>query len=164
MVVALMASGSSAGAVTNLNAQDPTSKTAASNAAMGGHMGLAGYLLEVALTCHLESLTLEESELSKGSADLEAEMIVNNVSKRSLVESEDHLELKDALGAVRNAAQAVVLIHSAFHVHSFRKRQFSEAGNVDKYGITPNDIKEILATSKLAFFNLCNHNTTTLSI
>ncbi|KAL0421576.1 UNVERIFIED_CONTAM: Calmodulin-binding transcription activator 4 [Sesamum latifolium] len=60
MVAALIASGASAGAVTDPNSQDPNGKTPASIAASCGHRGLAGYLSEIALTSHLSSLTLEE--------------------------------------------------------------------------------------------------------
>ncbi|XP_061370864.1 calmodulin-binding transcription activator 1-like [Gastrolobium bilobum] len=46
MVASLIASGASAGAVTDQSAQDPIDKTAASIAANSGHKGLAGYLSE----------------------------------------------------------------------------------------------------------------------
>ena len=65
MVAALLASGASAGAVTDPNSKDPIGKSPASIAASSGHKGLAGYLSEVALTSHLSSLTIKESELSK---------------------------------------------------------------------------------------------------
>ncbi|KAA8528958.1 hypothetical protein F0562_033554 [Nyssa sinensis] len=168
MVAALIASGASAGAVTDPNSQDLTGKTAAFIAATSGHKGLAGYLSEVALTSHLSSLTLEESELSKGSADVEAEITVDNISKWSLDTSEDQQSLKDTLAAVRNATQAAARIQSAFRAHSFRKRQQKEAAaaaaSVDEYGIVSNDIQEISAASKLAFRNVREHNTAALSI
>lgn len=122
MVAELIASGASAGAVTDPNSQDPRGKTPASIAATNGHKGLAGYLSEVALTSHLSSLTMEESELSKGSAEVEAEITVNSISKGSLASSEDQISLKDTLAAVRNAAQAAARIQSAFRAHSFRKQ------------------------------------------
>ncbi|XP_057949607.1 calmodulin-binding transcription activator 4 isoform X2 [Malania oleifera] len=168
MVAALIASGASAGAVTDPNSLDPTGRTPASIAAASGHKGLAGYLSEVELTSHLSSLTLGESELSKGSADVEAEMTVNSISKGSLTTSEDQLSLKDTLAAVRNATQAAARIQSAFRAHSFRKRQQMEAStavvNLDEYVITSNDIQGISAASKLAFRKLRDHNTAALSI
>ncbi|KAI4343405.1 hypothetical protein L6164_010757 [Bauhinia variegata] len=127
MVASLIASGASAGAVTDPSAQDPAGKTAASIAASSGHKGLAGYLSEVALTSHLSSLTLEESELSKGSAELQAELTVSSVSKENLTVNEDQLSLKDTLAAVRNAAQAAARILAAFRAHSFRKRRERES-------------------------------------
>lgn len=137
MVAALIASGASAGAVTDPNSQDLIGKTAASIAASYGHRGLAGYLSEVALTSHLSSLTLEESELSKGSAALEAERTVNSISN----EIEDEDSLRQTLAAVRNATQAAARIQSAFRAHSFRKRQQWEAsGFGDELGLLENDI------------------------
>lgn len=164
MVAALIASGASAGAVTDPNSQDPRGKTAASIAATNGHKGLAGYLSEVALTSHLSSLTLEESELSKGSAEVEAEITVNSISKGSLASSEDQISLKDTLAAVRNAAQAAARIQSAFRAHSFRRRlqrQTSSATSIDDYGINSDDIS---ALSRLAFRNPRVYNLAALSI
>ncbi|GMI83465.1 hypothetical protein like AT1G67310 [Hibiscus trionum] len=157
MVAALIASGASAGAVTDPTSQDPSGKTAASIAASSGHKGLAGYLSEVALTSHLSSLTMEESELSKDSAAVQAEMAVNSVSNGSLATGEDHLSLKDTLAAVRNAAQAAARIQNAFRAHSFRKRQQIEdavtAASVGEYGISLGEIQNLSTMSKLAFRN-----------
>ncbi|KAJ4884038.1 Calmodulin-binding transcription activator 4 [Raphanus sativus] len=158
MVAALIASGASAGAVTDPTAQDPAGKTAASIAASNGHKGLAGYLSEVALTNHLSSLTLEETEKSKETAQLQAEMTLNSISKRS------PYSLKDTLAAVRNAAQAAARIQAAFRAHSFRKRQQREAAAYFReYGIYA-DIKGISAMSKLAFGNVKNYHSAALSI
>ncbi|KAM7487124.1 hypothetical protein LguiB_024608 [Lonicera macranthoides] len=161
MVAALIASGASAWAVTDPNSQDPTGKTPASIAATWGHKGLAGYLSEVALTSHLSSLKLEESELSKSSADIEAEKTVNSISNTSsLVTNEDQVSLKDTLAAVRNAAQAASRIQSAFRAHSFRRRQQREASAAadgDEYSILSNDVQGLSAASKLAFRNARDH-------
>ncbi|XP_039012454.1 calmodulin-binding transcription activator 4-like isoform X2 [Hibiscus syriacus] len=168
MVAALIASGASAGAVTDPTSQDPSGKTAATIAASSGHKGLAGYLSEVALTSHLSSLTMEESELSKGSAAIQAEMAVNIVSNGNLATVEDRLSLKDTLAAVRNAAQAAARIQNAFRAHSFRKRQQKEdaatADSVDEYGITLGEIQNLSTMSKLAFRNTRDHNSAALSI
>lgn len=94
MVAALIASGASAGAVTDPSSQEPDGKSAASIADIHGHKGLAGYLSEVALTSHLSSLTFEESELPKGSAEVEAEMTVNCISNGNLSSAEDYIPLK----------------------------------------------------------------------
>ncbi|KAI3467723.1 hypothetical protein Pfo_024386 [Paulownia fortunei] len=170
MVAALIASGASAGAVTDPNSKDPTGKTPASIAATCGHRGLAGYLSEVALTSHLSSLTLEESELSKGSAALEAERTLNSLSRASSSKNEDQDSLKDTLAAVRNAAQAAARIQSAFRAHSFRKRRKREAAvsiagaSGDEYSILSNDIQGLSAASKLAFRNARDYNSAALSI
>ncbi|KAM2656404.1 hypothetical protein EV1_011912 [Malus domestica] len=165
MVAVLVASGASAGAVTDPSSQDPVGKTAASIAAINGHKGLAGYLSELSLTSHLSSLTLEESEFSKGSAEVEAEITVNSISNRSLEGSEDQVSLKNTLAAVRNAAMAAARIQSAFRAHSFRKRQQKEAGvSIDDYGISSADIPGLSACSKLSFRNLRDYDSAAVSI
>uniref|UniRef100_A0A7C9ALR5 CG-1 domain-containing protein n=1 Tax=Opuntia streptacantha TaxID=393608 RepID=A0A7C9ALR5_OPUST len=170
MVAALIASGASAVAVTDPNSQDPVGRTPAHIAAAYGHKGLAGYLSEVALTSHLSSLTLEESELPKGSADVEAELAVDRISKDNVNSSEGQLPLKQSLAAVRNAAQAAARIQAAFRAHSFRKRQQREAetsaafAGVDEYGFTANDIWSLSAASKLSFRKYHEHNKAALSI
>lgn len=164
MVAALIASGASAVAVTDPNSQDHVGKTPASIAATCGHRGLAGYLSEVALTTHLSSLTLKESELSKGSAALEAERTVNSISNDTF---EDQDSLRHTLAAVRNATQAAARIQSAFRAHSFRKRQHREAiasASGDEYSLLENDIQGLSAASKLAFRNARDYNLAALSI
>lgn len=166
MVAALVALGASAVALTDPSTHDPTGRNAAYIAAASGHKGLAGYLSELALTSHLSSLNLEESELSKGSADVEAELNINNLSEDNINSTDqDQLSLKHTLAAVRNAAQAAARIQAAFRAHSFKKRQHrpsSEvAADVDEYGFTINDIQGL---SKLAFHNLHDHQKAALSI
>lgn len=164
MVAVLIASGASAGAVTDPNSQDPNGKTPASIAANCGHTGLAGYLSELALTSHLSSLVVEESELSKGSAAVEAERTVYSFSK-AISTNEDCV-----FAAVRNAAQAAARIQSAFRAHSFRRRQQKESEVVlagdsgDEYGIFANDIHGLSAAAKLKFGSARDHNTAALSI
>ncbi|WCJ38782.1 Calmodulin-binding transcription activator 4 [Euphorbia peplus] len=168
MVAALLACGASAGAVTDPTPHDPVGRSPAFIAASSGHKGLAGYLSEKALTSHLSSLTLEESELSKGSAAVEAERTVNNISKGKFDVNADQDSLKDTLAAVRNAAQAAARIQSAFRAHSFRKRQQKGTPgsdfSIDEYGISAGDIHELSAMSKLAFRNVPDHNLAALSI
>jgi len=163
MVAALIASGASAGAVTDPSSQDPRGKTPASIAATSGHKGLAGYLSEVAVTSHLSSLTLEESELSKGSAEVEAEITVNSISIGSLTAIGDQVSLQHTLAAVRNTAQAAARIQSAFRAHSFRKRQQREAASTSMggYGINSDAIS---AMSKFAFRKPRDYNSAALSI
>ncbi|KAI3698548.1 hypothetical protein L2E82_42179 [Cichorium intybus] len=158
MVAELLACGAFAGAITDPSKQDPTGKTPASIASACGHKGLAGYLSEMALTGHLSSLKLQETELSRSSADVEAERTVNNI-----VVNDDHVCLKDTLSAVRNATQAAARIQSAFRAHSFRRRQQREYGSEDEYGILESDIEGLSKGSKLAFRNV-NDNHAALSI
>ncbi|XP_071690880.1 calmodulin-binding transcription activator 4-like isoform X2 [Rutidosis leptorrhynchoides] len=160
MVAELLASGASAGAVTDPSQQDPTGQTPASIAATCGHKGLAGYLSEVSLTSHPSS-QLQQTELSRTSADIESERAaVDSISKLSLVSNED-LSLKDTLAAVRNVTQAAARIQSAFRAHSFRKRRQKESdayGSGDEYGILLSDIEGLSAASKLTFRNGNDHN------
>ncbi|XP_019701962.1 calmodulin-binding transcription activator 4 isoform X2 [Elaeis guineensis] len=152
MVAELLAAGASAGAVTDPTPQDPVGKTPGFIASAKGHKGLAGYLSEVALTSHLSSLTMEENEISKGSAELEAERAVESISQRSVQihvgGAEDELSLKDSLAAVRNAAQAAARIQAAFRAHSFRKRQQKAALSQDDYGMTQEEIQGLSAAAK----------------
>ncbi|XP_050205101.2 calmodulin-binding transcription activator 4 isoform X2 [Mercurialis annua] len=168
MVAALLASGASAGAVTDPTAQDPIGKTPASIAANNGHKGLAGYLSELALTSHLSSLVLEESELSKGSAQIEAEKTLDSITTGSFDANDDQVSLKNTLAAVRNAAQAAARIQAAFRAHSFTKRQQKEAASsvniIDEYGINVGDVRDLSAVSKLAFRNTRDYNSAALSI
>ncbi|KAJ4835921.1 hypothetical protein Tsubulata_026522 [Turnera subulata] len=168
MVAALLASGASPGAVTDPSPQDPIGKTPAFIAETSGHKGLAGYLSEVALTSHLSSLTLKESELSKGTAEVEADRTVDNISTGIFASSEEQVSLKDTLAAVRNAAQAAARIQAAFRAHSFRKRQQKEViasdAKVDEYGISSGDIQALSEFSKLAFRNAHEYNSAALSI
>ncbi|CAA7404679.1 unnamed protein product [Spirodela intermedia] len=151
MVAALLAAGASTVAVTDPTTQDPAGKTPASIAADSGHKGLAGYLSEVRLTSHLSSLTVEECDISKGTAKLLAEKAVESISERSIVvhpdATEDQLSLKDSLAAVRNAAQAAARIQSAFRAHSFRKKCINDQ-ICDEYQLTPKEIHDFSAASK----------------
>ncbi|XP_042471658.1 calmodulin-binding transcription activator 4-like [Zingiber officinale] len=154
MVAALLAAGASAGLVTDPTAQDPVGKTPGFLASARGYKGLAGYLSEVALANHLSSLTVEENEISKGSAEVEAERAIESISQRSVKkhgETEDELSLKDSLAAVRNAALAAARIQAAFRAHSFRKRQQNAALSLsyDDYGLTPGDIQGFSAMSRI---------------
>ncbi|XP_076953540.1 calmodulin-binding transcription activator 4-like isoform X2 [Bidens hawaiensis] len=162
MVAELLASGASAGVVTDPSQQDPTGQTPASIAEACGHKGLAGYLSEVSLTSH-PSLQ-QQPELSRSAADIEAETAaVNGISKLNLVNNDD-LSLKDTLAAVRNVTQAAARIQSAFRAHSFRKRQQKESyASGDEYGILLGDIEGLSAASKLTFRN-GNYNNAALSI
>ncbi|GKD52871.1 calmodulin-binding transcription activator 4-like protein isoform X2 [Tanacetum coccineum] len=149
MVAELLASGAYPGAVTDPCRQDPIGKTPASIAETYGHKGLAGYLSEVALTSHLSSITLIESELSECSVDVEAEKTVNSISNQNLV-VEDQLSIKNVIAAVRNAAQAASRIQAAFRADSFKKRIQKvavERGGADEYGILPSDIERLSALS-----------------
>lgn len=123
MVAELLAKGASATVVTDPTPQDPLGKTPGFLASLKGHTGLAAYLSEVALTTHLSSLTVEETEISKGSAELEAEKAVENIAQKTIQSrgaTEDELSLKDSLAAVRNASQAAARIQGAFRAFSFR--------------------------------------------
>ncbi|KAF8018410.1 hypothetical protein BT93_H3332 [Corymbia citriodora subsp. variegata] len=165
MVAALVASGASAGAVTDPSCQDPVGKTPASIAASSGHKGLAGYLSELALTSHLSSLTLEESELSRDSAELEAERTINSITNQSLATNEDQLSLKETLAAVRNATQAAARIQSAFRAHSFRKRQqMHAAAAIADYGVSSGDIQGFRGMLKLSSRNAREYNSAAVSI
>ncbi|KAI3919258.1 hypothetical protein MKW98_030394 [Papaver atlanticum] len=150
MVVALIVAGASAGAVTDPTSEDPVGKTPGSIAISRGHKGVAGYLSELALTSHLQSLTLEENDLTKGRSDVEAEIKVESLSIDC---TDDHHSLRQSLAAVRNAALAAARIQNAFRAHSFRQRRQKEdlVSVFDEFGITAADIPALSATSKMGF-------------
>ncbi|XP_017235766.1 calmodulin-binding transcription activator 4 [Daucus carota subsp. sativus] len=168
MVAELLASGASAGALTDPYSQDPTGKTPASIAASCGHKGLAGYLSEVSLTSHLSSLTMAESEQSKNSAEVETERTLDSLSNTNLTAVDHQLPLKQTLAAVRNASQAAARIQSAFRAHSFRKRQAASTtatdDSGDAYSLLSHDVYGLSAASKLAFRNTRDTNAAALSI
>ncbi|KAJ4814750.1 calmodulin-binding transcription activator [Rhynchospora pubera] len=152
MVAALLAKGASATVVTDPTPQDPLGKTPGFLASLQGHIGLAAYLSEVALTTHLSSLTIEETEISKGSAELEAERAVENIAQKTIQlrgATEDELSLKDSLAAVRNASQAAARIQAAFRAFSFRKRHQNSIREVGEYGMTQEDLNEISNASRM---------------
>ncbi|KAG0457961.1 hypothetical protein HPP92_023118 [Vanilla planifolia] len=153
MVAALLAAGAFSVAVTDPTPQDPVGKTAGAIAAFNGHKGLAGYLSEFGLTSHLASLTMGESEISKGSAVAEAEKVVESILERSAQPqtggTEDDQSFKDYLAAARNAAQAAARIQAAFRAHSFRKREEKAASSCDEYGKSLDDIYNLCVSSKL---------------
>ncbi|KAL1358180.1 hypothetical protein AAHE18_04G015000 [Arachis hypogaea] len=171
MVASLIAAGAYAGAVTDPTSADPDGKTAAAIAASNGHKGLAGYLSEVALTSHLSSLTLKECEIAKDTAEIEAELTVNHVSKENFGFTADGV----SLAAVRNAALAAARIQAAFRAHSFKKRREREAAaaaaaaaaGLDGYDIDADGIGNILELSPRlshSFGRLRDYNAAALSI
>lgn len=145
MVAALLAAGACPGAVTDPTSQDPLGKTAASISENSGYKGIAAYLSEAALTTHLSSLRIGESEGSLESTDLEAEKAWRSLSETTNQMHpsalEEQLSLEDSLAAVRNAEQAAARIQAAFRAHSFKKKQQELAARYDKYYSSQEDIR-----------------------
>ncbi|KAK4838351.1 hypothetical protein QYF36_013098 [Acer negundo] len=112
-------------------------RTPAIIAASNGHKGLAGYLSEVSLTSHLSSLTLEESELSKGSAESGMQLRLLHLCSLHSVHSFRRRQQKDAAGA---------------------------DSSIDQYGLDSDDIPVLLAMSKLTFCNVRDYNSAAFSI
>ncbi|RWW80480.1 hypothetical protein BHE74_00011174 [Ensete ventricosum] len=147
MVASLLAAGASAGAVTDPSSHDPTGQTPASLAVANGHIGLAGYLSEAALTNHLFSLTTEKTEILEGSS-VKAYRGVDDISERRAHlqgGTENQLSLKDSLEAVRNATQAAARIQAAFRAYSFSKKQQADVAR----GISQTDIYGISVASRM---------------
>ncbi|KAL0372265.1 UNVERIFIED_CONTAM: Calmodulin-binding transcription activator 4 [Sesamum calycinum] len=143
MVAVLIASGASAGAVTDPNSQDPT------------------------VTCH-PSHWRKVNYLKDLLPQKQKEQWI--LSKQNSSSNEDHIFLKHTLAAVRSSAQAAARIQSAFRAHSFQKRQQREAAvaigdaSRDEYCILAHNIRGISEASKLAFRNGRDHNSAALSI
>ncbi|KAL4381261.1 hypothetical protein AHAS_Ahas04G0115800 [Arachis hypogaea] len=102
--------GAYAGAVTDPTSANPVGKTATAIATSNGHKGLAGYILEVALTSHLSSLTLKECEIDKDTAEFEVELTINHASNENIVFTANGVSLAD----VKNAALAAARIQATF--------------------------------------------------
>ncbi|RRT84505.1 hypothetical protein B296_00008451 [Ensete ventricosum] len=150
MVASLLAAGASAGAVTDPSSHDPTGQTPASLAVANGHIGLAGYLSEAALTNHLFSLTTEKTEILEGSS-VKAYRGVDDISERRAHlqgGTENQLSLKDSLEAVRNATQAAARIQAAFRAYSFRKKQQADVAR-GIYDMSQTDIYGISVASRM---------------
>ncbi|KAF9597140.1 hypothetical protein IFM89_016128 [Coptis chinensis] len=152
----IAAAPAAAGAVTDPTPQDPVGKTPGFIADTSGHKGLAGYLSEVALTSHVASLSLKESDTSKEPATVEMERNVENISKESNTSTDDQLSLNNSLAAARNSVQAASRIQYFFRVLSLKRRKQREAAATacDEYGISPD---ELAAASRLAFGHYRDH-------
>jgi hypothetical protein len=125
MVVALLAAGAAAGALSHPTSEDPAAKTPASIALAYGFKGLSAFLSEAQLTTHLDSIESKEN----GKPDSREGGICRAVDRISDKSShvhggtDDQLALKDSLGAVRNAVQAAGRIQAAFRIFSFKKKK-----------------------------------------
>ncbi|VFQ60942.1 unnamed protein product [Cuscuta campestris] len=168
MVAALIAHGASAGAVTDPTKEDLIGQSPAAIAATYGHNGLAGYLSEMALTSHLSSLTLEETELSKGDTQvMEAETAFGCIYETDVARNEDQISMKDTLAAARNATIAAARIQAAFRAHSFRKRQQRQAAAAagDEFVALSNCISGFPASStKLTYLTPRDYTSAALTI
>ncbi|VFQ65034.1 unnamed protein product [Cuscuta campestris] len=169
MVAALIAHGASAGAVTDPTKEDLIGQSPAAIAATYGHNGLAGYLSEMALTSHLSSLKLEETELSKGDTQvMEAETAFGCIYETDVATNEDQISMKDTLAAARNATIAAARIQAAFRAHSFRKRQQRQAAAAaagDEFVALSNCISGFPASStKLTYLTPRDYTSAALTI
>ncbi|OUZ99343.1 IQ motif [Macleaya cordata] len=137
-VVALVSLGAAPGALTDPTPKYPSGRTPADLASGNGHKGIAGYLAETALTTHLSSLALKDtnnSDLPETSSVKAIQIASERVATPAYDGDVPDVSLKDSLTAVCNAAQAAARIHQVYRVQSFQKKQLIEYGN-DKYGMS----------------------------
>ncbi|KAI3930820.1 hypothetical protein MKX01_037266 [Papaver californicum] len=131
-VAALISQGAAPGALTDPTPIFPLGRTPADLASSNGHKGIAGYLAESALTTHLSTLSLKDTN----NTDFPETSDIQPATERGVVPSSDgDVSLKHSLTAVCNATQAAARIYQVFRVQSFQKRQLIEYGN-DKFGMS----------------------------
>nr|CAD1824370.1 unnamed protein product [Ananas comosus var. bracteatus] len=137
MVAALLAAGASAGLVTDPHSTRSSRQNSWFYSVCKRPQRSRCYLLKLPSPVIFSSLTIQECEISKVSAELEADIAVESISQRSAQlrgGSEDELTIKDSLAAVRNATQAAARIQAAFRAHSSgrsRKKLLSCTGRKD---------------------------------
>ncbi|KAK3166361.1 hypothetical protein QOZ80_1AG0044810 [Eleusine coracana subsp. coracana] len=140
MVVALLAAGAAAGALSHPTSEDPAANTPASIAYACGFSGLSAFLSEAQLITHLDSLESKENANSKdgvsGGGTLCAMDRIWDKCTHVSGGTNDQLALKDSLGGIRNAVQAAARIQAAFRVFSFRKKQEMAQNNLETYTVS----------------------------
>ncbi|KAK9134272.1 hypothetical protein Syun_013602 [Stephania yunnanensis] len=137
-VGALISLGAAPGLVTDPSPQFPAGRTPAELASSSGHKGIAGYLAEISLVTHLDTLTLKDAN-SNDAPETSMVNTVRTVSERIGTQTDNSgspdLSLKDSLTAVSNASLAAARIHQVFRVQSFQKKQLVEYGD-EKFGMS----------------------------
>ncbi|XP_035547952.1 calmodulin-binding transcription activator 2-like isoform X2 [Juglans regia] len=130
-VIALLRLGAAPGVVEDPTPASPGGKTAADLASSRGHKGIAGYLAEADLICHLSTLTVNENVMDCVAARIAAEKAIENATQvvPSDVAINESLSLKGSLAAVRKSAHAAALIQAAFRARSFNHRQLNKKSN-----------------------------------
>ncbi|KAL8161735.1 hypothetical protein V2J09_013224 [Rumex salicifolius] len=123
--------------VTDLTAQDPMGKNAASIAEANGHEGLAAYLSAFALTTRFSAFDFEEAQVE-----------VSNTWNEF---DEDEIRMIQVLKVNDKASnsKAAELIETAFRGHSFRREQQREEaanrGEADECGLICDEIQHVSA-------------------
>ena len=112
----------------------PSGRTPSDLASSNGHKGISGFLGELLLTSHLESLTMDD-QYKAGRQEVSGMKVVQTVSERTATpvlygDMPDALCLKDSLTAVRNAMQAADRIHQVFRMQSFQRKQLHQFEDV----------------------------------
>ena len=150
MVASLLAAGAKPGTVSDPTPENPSGCTPADIAASRGYDGLAGYLSEKALICHLNTLTLEENNSDKRSAEDEGQRVVEYLRRsqslrRSIKTREDEVIFEETLSAVGQATTTSGRIQAAFRTYFLRERLHA-IEEADEYGFS---LAEQLAVRKL---------------
>lgn len=138
-VALLVSLGADSGAVTDPSPELPLGKTASDLAYGNGHRGISGFLAESSLTSYLEKLTVDGKEDS--STDSSRAKAVQTVAERTATpmsygDVPETLSMKDSLTAVLNATQAADRLHQVFRMQSFQRKQLSEIGDKNEFGLS----------------------------
>ncbi|KAF2572663.1 hypothetical protein F2Q70_00000566, partial [Brassica cretica] len=138
-VALLVSLGADSGALTDPSPELPLGKTASDLAYGNGHRGISGFLAESSLTSYLEKLTVDGKEDS--STDSSRAKAVQTVAERTATpmsygDVPETLSMKDSLTAVLNATQAADRLHQVFRMQSFQRKQLSEIGDKNEFGLS----------------------------
>lgn len=138
-VALLVSLGADSGALTDPSPELPLGKTASDLAYGNGHRGISGFLAESSLTSYLEKLTVDGKEDS--STDSSRAKAVQTVAERTATpmsygDVPETLSMKDSLTAVLNATQAADRLHQVFRMQSFQRKQLSEIGEKNEFGVS----------------------------
>ncbi|KAF8091242.1 hypothetical protein N665_0451s0053 [Sinapis alba] len=138
-VALLVSLGADSGALTDPSPELPLGKTASDLAYGNGHRGISGFLAESSLTSYLEKLTVDGKEDS--STDSSRAKAVQTVAERTATpmsygDVPETLSMKDSLTAVLNATQAADRLHQVFRMQSFQRKQLSEFGDGNEFGMS----------------------------
>ncbi|CDY18719.1 BnaA09g06760D [Brassica napus] len=130
-VALLVSLGADSGALTDPSPELPLGKTASDLAYGNGHRGISGFLAESSLTSYLEKLTVDGKE--DASTDSSRAKAVQTVAERTATPMSYG---DDSLTAVLNATQAADRLHQVFRMQSFQRKQLSEIGEKNEFGLS----------------------------
>ncbi|WOG84524.1 hypothetical protein DCAR_0103708 [Daucus carota subsp. sativus] len=143
----LISQGAGPGLLTDPTPKYPRGRTPADLASDNGHKGIAGYVAELALRSHLESLHLKDP--NGVARDIPGLKAAQEIAERTSTPTSDGdfqqgQSMKDSLAAVCNATQAAARIHQVYRIESFHKKQLKEY-DASQFGMSDEHALSLLA-------------------